>query len=68
MIRTPKYYADTLNDPFVMEDEKCARIMEAAEDYFHLRYFPPQVLSTSDTFPLRYFPPQILASWMQITN
>ena len=38
MVRTPKYYADTLKDPLVMEDETCARIMEAADEYFRLRY------------------------------
>ncbi len=37
MVRTPKYYADTLKDPLVMEDETCARIMEAADEYFRLR-------------------------------
>ena len=31
MVRTPKYYADTLKDPLEMEDETCARIMEATE-------------------------------------
>ena len=31
MVRTPKHYADTMKDPLVMEDETCARIMEATE-------------------------------------
>lgn len=38
LIRTPKYYEDTLKDPLVMDDQTCARIMAAAEDYFHLSY------------------------------
>ncbi|XP_023333600.1 kelch-like protein 3 [Eurytemora carolleeae] len=38
LIRTPKYYSDTINDPFVMEDKRCARIMEKAEEYFNMSY------------------------------
>jgi hypothetical protein len=52
MFRTPKYYADTLKDPLVMEDEACARIMEATDTawvsslYISLVYGQnPQVLS-----------------------
>jgi len=37
-IRTPKYYLDTLNDPFVMDDPRCAIITEQAYAYFKLPY------------------------------
>ena len=33
-----RYYLDTLNDPFVMDDPSCARITEKAYAYFKLPY------------------------------
>jgi len=38
LIRSPKYYSDTVDDPFVMENKNAARIMEEAEEYFNLSY------------------------------
>ena len=35
---TFRYYLDTLNDPFVMDDPSCARITEKAYAYFKLPY------------------------------
>ena len=33
-----RYYLDTLNDPFVMDDPQCALITEQAYVYFKLSY------------------------------
>ena len=33
-----RYYLDTLNDPFVMDDPRCALITEQAYAYFKLSY------------------------------
>ena len=33
-----RYYLDTLNDPFVMDDPQCALITEQAYAYFKLPY------------------------------
>ena len=33
-----RYYLDTLNDPFVMDDPQCALITEQAYAYFKLSY------------------------------
>ena len=35
---TFRYYLDTLNDPFIMDDPKCALITEQAYAYFKLSY------------------------------